>query len=52
MSHAEARDLHAQDRGIRQEERAAASVNGGHITAGEKAGLNAQENAVSGQIGR
>ena len=48
----QAHDLHAEDRGIRAQERFDASNNGGHITRAEDRSLNAQENAVSGQIGR
>lgn len=49
---AQAHDLHAEDRGIRANERFDASQNGGHITRSEQRSLNSQENAVSGQIGR
>lgn len=49
---AQAHDLHAEDRGIRAQERFDASQNGGHITRSEQHSLNSQENAVSGQIGR
>jgi hypothetical protein len=49
---AQAHDLHAEDRGIRAQERFDASNNGGHITRAEDRSLNAQENAVSHQIGR
>jgi hypothetical protein len=48
----QARDLHAEDRGIRAEERYDASKDGSHITRQEDRTLNHQENAVSGQIGR
>jgi hypothetical protein len=48
----EARQLHAEDRAIRHEERFIAGFNGGHITRAEQRALNQQENAVSGQIGR
>ena len=48
----QARDLHAEDRGIRAQERFDASQNGGHITRSEQRSLNQQENAVSQQIGR
>lgn len=44
--------LHGEDHEIRTEERAFASRDGSHITLGEQALLNRQENAVSGQIGR
>ena len=48
---AQARDLHAEDRGIRGQERYDASHDGGHITGAEKSQLNHEENGVSGQIG-
>ena len=48
---AQAHDLHAEDRGIRAQERFDASNNGGHITRAEDRSLNQQENAVSHQIG-
>jgi hypothetical protein len=47
-----ARQLHAEDRAIRYEERAMARINGGYITPAEQRALNQQENAVSRQIGR
>ena len=46
------RDLRAEDRGIRGEERLEASRDHGHITKTEKRSLNRQENTVSRQIGR
>ena len=49
---AQAQQLHAQDHQIRQEERDMASQNGGHITTGEQAVLNHQENVTSHEIGR
>jgi hypothetical protein len=49
---AQAHDLHAEDRGIRAQERYDASLHDGHITRAEQAQLNHQENQVSGQIGR
>ncbi len=52
ISGAQAQQLHAQDHEIRQEERDMASQNGGHITAGEQATLNHQENVTSREIGR
>ena len=52
MTKAQARKLHRKDRQIRQEERAMAGQNGGHITKQEQRTLNAQENAVSKQIGK
>jgi hypothetical protein len=48
---AQAHDLHAEDRGIRSQERFDASKDGSHITRGEDRSLNRQENAVSRQIG-
>jgi hypothetical protein len=52
ITRAQAHDLHAEDRGIRNEERFDASQNGGHITKAEQGQLNQQENGVSQQIGR
>lgn len=52
MSNGRAARLHAQDRKIRREERAMASMNGGHITKTEQATLNQQENKVSREIGK
>jgi hypothetical protein len=52
ITSAQAHDLHAEDRGIRAQERFDASNNGGHITRAQDRSLNAQENAVSQQIGR
>jgi len=49
---AQAADLHAEDHGIRAQERFDASQNGGHITRAEQTQLNHEENGVSGQIGR
>jgi len=51
MSKAKAAKLHKEDHQIRQEERAMASQNGGHITKQEQQTLNQQENAVSKKIG-
>ena len=51
LSKAKAARLHKEDHQIRQEERAMASQNGGHITRQEQKTLNQQENAVSRQIG-
>ena len=48
----QAKNLHKEDRQIRQEERAMASQNGGHITKQEQRTINQQENAVSRQIGK
>lgn len=50
MSQQEANKLHHEDHQIRQEERAMASQDGGHITKQEQKTLNQQENAVSQQI--
>ncbi len=52
ISHSQAASLHHEDHQVRQEERAMASQNGGHITKQEQATLNSQENAISHQIGR
>ena len=51
MSRGQAARLHAADRGVRQEERDMAAQNGGHITRGEQAVLNRQENRISNRIG-
>ncbi len=51
LTHAQAAQLHQSDHQIRQEERAMASQNGGHISKPEQKVLNQQENAVSQQIG-
>jgi hypothetical protein len=51
LTHAQAAQLHKDDRQIRQEERDMASQNGSHITKQEQRTLNQQENAVSKQIG-
>ena len=48
----QAKQLHAEDHAIRQEERAMARTNNGHITRTEQKALNQQENQVSRQIGR
>ena len=52
MGKGEARKLHREDRGIRQEERDMARQNGGHITKGEQKVLNQQENGASREIGK
>ncbi len=52
ISKGQAAKLHREDRQIRQEERAMASQNGGHITKQEQRTLNQQENAVSKKIGK
>jgi hypothetical protein len=48
----QARALHAEDRAIRQEERAMAYARGGSISRGEQRLLNGEENFISRQIGR
>jgi Flp pilus assembly protein TadB len=48
----QARRLHAEDRGIRRQERRFARQDGGHISRAEQHRLNREENKVSGQIGR
>jgi hypothetical protein len=52
ISKSQAKQLHAEDHAIRQEERAMARTNNGHITGAEQKALNQQENQVSRQIGR
>ena len=52
LTKAQAVDLHAEDHGIRAQERFDASQNGGHITSAQQTQLNREENQVSGQIGR
>ena len=52
ITKSQAQQLHAEDHGIRQEERTMASTNGGHITKTEQHALNQQENQVSKQIGK
>ncbi|WLI91772.1 hypothetical protein Q4S45_08470 [Massilia sp. R2A-15] len=52
LTKAQAAGLRRKDRQIRQEERAMASQNGGHITKLEQKTLNQQENAVSKEIGK
>jgi hypothetical protein len=47
----QAQRLHAEDRAIRNEERAMAGINGGYITPAQQRALNQQENVVSRQIG-
>jgi hypothetical protein len=51
ISLAQARDLHAEDRGIRGQERFDASHHDSHLTRAEQAQLNREENGVSHQIG-
>jgi hypothetical protein len=48
----QAKQLHAEDHAIRQDERTMAKTNSGHITGAEQKALNQQENQVSRQIGR
>jgi hypothetical protein len=52
INKAQAAKLHSEDHAIRNEERAMASTNGGHITKTEQKALNQQENQVSRQIGK
>jgi CRISPR/Cas system-associated endoribonuclease Cas2 len=52
MSKGQAKNLHKDDKMIRQEERDMAKQNGGHITKLEQKGLNQQENVVSRDIGK
>ncbi|WP_035053105.1 hypothetical protein [Andreprevotia chitinilytica] len=52
LSKKQARQLHKQDRNIRQEERDMAKQNGGHITKQEQKVLNQQENQTSKEIGK
>jgi len=50
LNKSQASALHHEDHQVRQEERAMASQDGGHITKGEQKVLNGQENKISGQI--
>ena len=50
LTHGEAKAMRADDHAIRAEERADASVNGGHITRAEQTQLNRLENANSRTI--
>ena len=52
ISGRQARQLHREDRHIRNEERRMAARDGGHITRADQRILNRQENRVSRQIGR
>ena len=52
ISKTQAAKLHKEDHAIRQEERAMASTDGGHITKTEQRALNQQENQVSREIGK
>ena len=50
LTKSQAATLHHEDHQVRQEERAMASQNGGHITKPEQRVLNGQENKISSQI--
>jgi hypothetical protein len=50
LTHEQARELHQDDRNIRQQEREMAAQNGGHITKTEQRALNQEENAESRKI--
>ena len=50
LTKSQAASLHHEDHQVRQEERAMASQNGGHITKSEQRVLNSQENNISKQI--
>ena len=50
LSHGQAHQLNADDRAIRGEERADASLRGGHITHAQQRQINHQENADSHAI--
>lgn len=52
MSRTEARGLRGDLRGIRQQERAYAQANGGHLTRAQARDLNRQLNHTSREIGR
>lgn len=52
MSIREADKLHAEDHHMRREERRMAANDNGHVTKGEQARLNRQENRTSRQIRR
>ena len=52
LTRGQARDLRAEDRGIRAQERFDASRHHGHLTRAEQHQLNHEENGVSRQIGR
>jgi len=51
ISHAQAHALHKEDHQIRNEERAMASQDHGHLTKLDQRALKQQENGVSHQIG-
>lgn len=50
LTQQQAAQLNSQDHQVRQEEKAMAAQNGGHITGAEQKTLNKQENADSKQI--
>src|SRR6202162_1505175 len=50
LTKGQAAALHHQDHQVRQEERAMASQNGGHLTKSEQKELNQQENGISKEI--
>ncbi len=50
LSRGEARQLHAEDNGIRRQERVDAAAHGGALTRGEQRQLNREENGTSAQI--
>jgi hypothetical protein len=52
MSRQQAASLHRQDHRVRQEERAMARNDGGHITKADQRALNQQENGISKEIGK
>jgi len=52
ITRGQARDLRAEDRGIRGQERFDASHHRSHLTRAEQRRLNREENGVSHQIGR
>ena len=52
ISRGRAMYLHREDRAVRGEERAMASLDRGHITRADQRALNQQENRISRQIGR
>ena len=51
LSRGQARQLHRDDRQIRQEERDMAAQDHGHLTRADQRALNQQENRVNRQIG-
>ena len=50
LSPREAQQLHAEDQGIRNQERQDAEANHGHLTGAERRQLNREENSESRQI--